>query len=281
MSSAVTDSHVHSEWSWDNPSGSMVRACERAVSAGLPAIAFTELVDHTVFTVVADELDANHPLVTLSDAAGVLRPPPLDLSGYLESVQRCRELFPELRVLSGVELGEPHWHTHEVRQVLDAVAFDRVLGSLHCLPDAGGFREPAGLYGHRAAAEVLRDYLAEVAELVTVSDSFAVLAHIDYPVRSWPEDVAAFEPTHFEEEFRHALSATAAAGLALEVSTKLPLHESILRWWREEGGQAISFGSDAHDPRAVAQNFKEATRIAEAHGFREGQDPLDYWRLSS
>ncbi len=36
------DSHVHSEWSWDTPVGSMVGSCARAAELGLAGIAFTE-----------------------------------------------------------------------------------------------------------------------------------------------------------------------------------------------------------------------------------------------
>ncbi|GAA3264036.1 hypothetical protein [Nonomuraea helvata] len=70
---------------------------------------------------------------------------------------------------------------------------------------------------------------------------------------------------------------TAESGRALEISTRLPLHSTILRWWREEGGQAVTFGSDAHMPSAVAQGFKEAAHMAEAHGFRPGKDLLGIW----
>lgn len=87
-------------------------------------------------------------------------------------------------------MGEPHWHAAATAKVLGAGWFDRLLGSLHCLPDGDGFAEPPGLYGHRAAAEVVREYLAEVARLVTESDVFSVLAHIDYPIRSWPQQRA-------------------------------------------------------------------------------------------
>ena len=33
-----TDSHVHSQWSWDAPGGSMERTCEQALRLGLPAL---------------------------------------------------------------------------------------------------------------------------------------------------------------------------------------------------------------------------------------------------
>lgn len=45
------DNHVHTEWSWDAPAGSMERSCARAAALGLPAIAFTEHLDHTVWRV--------------------------------------------------------------------------------------------------------------------------------------------------------------------------------------------------------------------------------------
>jgi histidinol-phosphatase (PHP family) len=275
------DGHVHSEWSWDAPDGSMERSCARAIELGLPGICFTEHLDHTVWTVALDLLDEGHLLSSMSTPAGLLTPPPFDAAGYLAEVERCRDLFPELRILTGLELGEPHWHGDATARVLASGGFERVLGSLHCLPDHGAFREPPGLYALREPEDVLREYLAEVAALVEACDSFAVLAHIDYPVRSWPAGAGPFDPEAFEDEFRHALRRTAASGRALEINTVVPLHSTILRWWREEGGEAVTFGSDAHDPSQVAQAFADARDLAEAHGFRPGRDPLDFWPRSS
>jgi histidinol-phosphatase (PHP family) len=274
------DSHVHSEWSWDAANGSMEGACARAVDIGLPAIAFTEHLDHTAWTATPSDLAGSDHLASLATAEGLLVPPAFDASGYLESVERCRELFPSLRILSGLEMGEPHWHRDATAAVLAAGQFDRVLGSLHCLPDGDGFSEPPGLFRHRPAAEVLRDYLAEVVRLVEGSAAFSVLAHVDYPARSWPAEAGPFDPSVFEEDFRSALRATAESGKALEVNTALPLHSTVLRWWHDEGGAAITFGSDAHDPSAVARGFSDAAEMAAAHGFRPGSDPFGFWTRS-
>lgn len=272
------DSHVHSDWSWDAPKGSMERSCAQAVDLGLPAIAFTEHLDHTVLTVALDAIDGNDHLAALATPDGLLTPPEFDASAYLEAIEGCRERFPSLRILSGLEVGEPHWHAAATAKVLGAGRFDRVLGSLHCLPDRDGFAEPAGLYGHRAAAGVVRQYLAEVARLVTESDVFSVLAHIDYPIRSWPEhEGGPFDLLAFEGEFRHALRATAQSGRALEINTAIPLHSTVVSWWHEEGGEAVTFGSDAHEPSAVGRGFRDAADMAEAHGFRPGQNPYDFW----
>nr|WP_246266934.1 PHP domain-containing protein [Nonomuraea typhae] len=321
----------------------MERTCEQALALGLPAIAFTEHVDHTIWAVAAalprtaltgsdvpgsaapragglgpggpgpggpglgglDPGDPGDPglgsggldpgglgpsgldsgglglddhLFSLITPDGRLTPPPFDPIGYLEAIERCRDRFPGLRILSGMEVGEPHWHAAAVTKLLAGGGFDRVLGSLHCLPYGDGFAEPPGQYAQRDPADVVRDYLAEIARLVTQSDAFAVLAHIDYPLRYWPEEKAGpFDVLAFQEEFRHALRTTAQSGRALEINTSIPLHPALLGWWHEEGGQAVTFGSDAHEPALLARRFREAADMATAHGFRPGRTPYDFW----
>jgi histidinol-phosphatase (PHP family) len=269
------DSHVHSEWSWDTGVGDMEGSCARALEIGLPAIAFTEHLDHTVWRIELEGPYALETLTSIADPDGLLTPPPFDAAGYLEAIERCRERFPELRILSGAELGEPHRHANQIGRVLSAGRFDLLLGSLHSLPDGDVFAEPWAIYPRRDAHEVMREYLAGIAEMVAQSDIFAVLAHIDYPVRDWPG--ARFDPAAFEGEFRDALRATARSGRALEINTRLPLDPTILGWWRQEGGGAVSFGSDAHEPERVAAGFRDAAAMAEAHGFRPGPSPYDFW----
>ncbi|MEV1171778.1 PHP domain-containing protein [Nonomuraea sp. NPDC049784] len=274
------DGHVHSEWSWDAPDGSMERTCARAVDMGLPAVAFTEHVDFTAWMVIAGELDDHPHLTAFVTSDGTLAPPEFKLDGYLECLQRCRDQFPGLRVISGVELGEPHWYGEEVARLLDAGQFDRVLGSLHCLPVGRQFAEPPNLYRRRPAAEVIREYLAEIPRLIKSSDTFGVLAHIDYPLRYWPAQAGPFDPNAFQEEFRHALRVLADGGRALEVNTRGQLYPEIVRWWRDEGGDAVSFGSDAHSPTGIAHGFTAAAAMVEAQGFRPGRHPHDFWARS-
>jgi histidinol-phosphatase (PHP family) len=272
------DSHVHSEWSWDTAVGDMVGSCEWAMQIGLPAIAFTEHLDHTVWRIAVEGPYVMERLTSLAGPDGLLTPPAFDAGGYLAAIETCRERFPQLHILSGLEVGEPHRHAEQCAQILAAGRFDRVLGSLHTIADQGTFAEPWGIYPHRDAAGVVREYLAGVAEMMSVSGMFSVLAHIDYPVRSWPvERDGPFDPWVFEEEFRHALRVTAQSGRALEVNTRLPLDATILTWWHEEGGDAVTFGSDAHLPPSVAHGFVEAAQMAEAHGFRPGANPYDLW----
>jgi len=132
-------------------------------------------------------------------------------------------------------------------------------------------------YSDQTPDDVVREYLAETLRLVQEFDDFEVLARIDYPVRYWPTDVRPFDPHHFEEEYRHVLRVLASAEKVLEVNTRVPLHPLVLRWWREEGGKAITFASDAHDPASLAAGFDDAVRMAEAARFRPSDDPLAFW----
>ncbi|MPZ72755.1 MAG: PHP domain-containing protein [Nitriliruptorales bacterium] len=276
------DNHVHTEWSWDARAGSMARSCARAIAAGLAAIAFTEHFDITRW-VVAPKLQATLRVhAHLVDKDDHLRPPPLDVGGYLECIERCREQYPQLRILTGVELGEPHWFDTPVQRVLAVGEFDRVLGSLHSIRVGGdawimdeAFADygPDPLHPH----DTVRAYLHEALRMVESPAAFQVLAHIDYPARHWPHRAGPFPLAALEDEHRAVLRALAGSGRALEVNTRLPLAPEVLRWWVEEGGEAVSFGSDAHAPAAVAHGFAAAAAMAEAHGFRRGRHPHDFW----
>ena len=269
------DGHVHSEWSWDARLGSMEGTCARAVERGLPAIAFTEHVDFTPFRAGA-LVGSFGPLVH----EGILTAPQLDVDGYLAGVERCRASFPDLRILTGLEVGQPHRHPEQVAALLARGPFDRVLGSLHCMPDGDAFAEPFTLFPDRPVEPAFRQLLTETARMVETSPHFTVLAHIDYPVRSWPADAEPFDPINFEVELRRVLAALAATERALEINTKVPLHPTVLRWWREEGGRQVTFGSDAHEPWRVGRGLAEAADLASAHGFAAGRRPEDPWVLA-
>ena len=125
----------------------------------------------------------------------------------------------------------------------------------------------------------MRQYFAELERLVEGSDIFEVLAHLDFPRRMWPRAAGPYEERAFEAEYRAVLGALAATDRVLEVNTKSPLASAeLLRWWREAGGRAVSFGSDAHQPWRVGEKFKLAVDVVEAAGFRAGRDRFDFWR---
>jgi histidinol-phosphatase (PHP family) len=236
--------------------------CRRAVELGLPSIAFTEHADW----IRGDE--------AVFDAAG-----------YFECLERCRTRYPSLRILSGVEMGEPHRFKTRAMELI-GMGFDRVLASVHCIDWKGRTADAAhaGFLTPEGAEGMFRWYLGDVLELLRADVPFEVLAHLDYPKRYWP-DTPAYDESLFEDELRTVLREAAKRGVVLEINTTrgrepdryLCPGPRVLRWWRDEGGRAVSFGSDAHRPDHVAAGFGLAREAAAAAGFEPGSDPLAFW----
>jgi histidinol-phosphatase (PHP family) len=252
----------------------MVRTCEQASAVGLPAVAFTE---HLEFT-TAGEGDAITGVA--ADARWWSRIKPLDVAGYLACLEDCRSRFPELRILAGIEAGEVHLFAGSAAAIIHGREWDRVLGSLHAVPYNGRVVAADALFSHVPHDDAMRLYFAELLRLVEESDLFEVLAHPDFPRRYWPSGAHLYREKPFEEEYRTVFRALAASGRVLEINTKSPLSSvELISWWREAGGRAVSFGSDAHLPSRVGGRFKEAVDIVEAAGFRPGRDSFDFWRV--
>jgi histidinol-phosphatase (PHP family) len=245
----------------------MEATCGRARDHGLPAIAFT---DHADFVAIHD---GQHEL---------------DMAGYLGCIERCRSLFPDLRILSGVELGEPHLHPQKAAAVLAAGPLDRVLGSVHCITVDGRPRDLSerGMMTVEAAPGHYRAYLDEVLALARSGQPFEVLAHLDYPRRYWPHGELRLDEADFEEEYRAILREAARRGAVLEVNTTrgaagpraLCPGPTVIGWWRQEGGEEVCFGSDSHEPAKIAAGFAAAAAVVEAIGFRPAADPAAHWR---
>lgn len=276
------DSHVHSEWSWDTggprsgAAGRMRATCAHAVKIGLPTIIFTEHLDIPRTWRAASQDLMPHQQHMLNDD-GLVDFAEFDAAGYFESIDRCRHQFPDLQILTGVEFGQPHLHNVDVSKIIDLSNVDRVNGSLHTLQFGSVRAEPHTLFREHPVETVMWEYLAEIPRMVDASDSFEVITHIDYPIRMWPvSDLGPFDPRQFEEGFREAMRAIAVSERALEMNTRR-LWPWIPQWWAEEGGKTISFGSDAHEPEAIASHFPEAVAMVEQFGFKPGRSHEAFW----
>ena len=224
------DNHVHTEFSYDAGDGSMVASCQRAIELGLPSIAFTEHIDMTPWYVPGPTRPAFLEMGVSLDEAGCVHAPEFDLDGYFESIERCRGQFPELRIFSGVEIGEPHWFPDQTKQLLARGDFERVLGSVHSvdLPDEyrlldEWFRTEAVV--GQAEDDAVRTYLATAIDMIEKNDDFEVFAHIDYLTRQ----IVAAGRTHDPSRFRGRVS-TDPSGSARGRSGTGNQHQSPARF---------------------------------------------------
>jgi histidinol-phosphatase (PHP family) len=230
----------------------MAAMCEAAIARGIREVAFTEHVDFGP-----------------ADPPDYFRP-----EEYLADIENCRASYGDrLTIRAGAELGDPHIFGEQAQAVLERVAFDVVIGSVHYAEgmqvawEAPFFEQPL-----RQAYEA---YFREVVRLAAEGE-FDVLGHLDLVKRDARKFGKVYDgPEPYADMIRAALRSTVERGKGIEINTS-PLRKGqpepcpsleVLRWYRELGGEILTIGSDAHYPDHVGSCFEVALEMARATGF--------------
>jgi histidinol-phosphatase (PHP family) len=196
----------------------------------------------------------------------------LKADAWWDTLHRCREDFRgSLSIRAGIELGEPHLFQTEMEEILGNYPWDYSLGSVHWVGSKTVFDSS---YFTKPPEAAYRTYFREVAKMVAVAD-FDILAHMDVVKRYGYDIYGVYDPLQFESEIREILSICAKRGIALEVNTaplRRPIQQIspspvILSWFREEGGQRVTLGSDAHLSEHVGFGLDSAMSFLRSAGF--------------
>lgn len=250
----VSDSHVHTNCSSD-AADTAASMCESAVRKGLFALTITDHCECGEF-----------------ERGGYGRSVPLSCA---ETQKAARGFSSRLRVLSGVELGEPAQAPGSAERALACGRFDFVLASVH------NVRGKADFYDLDYSAEnvdgLLERYFAELLETVEWG-RFDSLAHLTYPLRYIVGE--SHIPVRMEKwagPVDRILKALIRAKKALEVNTSgfrqkigTPLPDlPILKRYRELGGELVTLGSDAHRLEDVGAGIEAGLHVLQEAGFRD------------
>lgn len=181
----------------------------------------------------------------------------------------------DFMLLKGIEIGLQGISLPKIRKILSEFSFDCVIGSLHLIdghdPYLGEYYKPYGYY------VAYSRYLEEMYSLICRMPDFDILGHYDYIVRYAPYPEVCITYAEFGDMLDPILRFLAENGKTLEINTKTyqlyrgrtPVMDiEILRRFKELGGEAISFGSDAHNISRIGENFGWCREMALAAGFR-------------
>ena len=255
----LCDTHSHTLISPDSHA-SLLNMAWAAVHAGLQEFCVT---DH------CDLLDQDGDPVTTFNWS-------FAIDQYLTVKERLGTRMSLLHL--GLELGSAPYDPAVARAILKEGEdwLDFVLGSLHnWIGEEGGI----DLYGTdftgrpdlcRKAVEHTLDH---TWTLVTkCPDCYDSLAHINYPLRYIHRDGIDLSLDDYEDRVRAIFTEIAKTDHALEVNTHhgtdLDSWFTLLRWYKECGGELVTVGSDAHRPEDVAKGIPEALELLQAAGFR-------------
>jgi histidinol-phosphatase (PHP family) len=256
---ALVDLHVHSSCSADGKS-SIGDYARRAAELGFREVGFCEHVD-------LDPRDQDYGY--------------LDMSRYQQEIAAAQIRQPQVVLRQGVELSYQSRREDEIRAWLADRAWDFVVTSVHLVDYTDGWAiisEPVTTSAYFATHSQRQAYAAYFEELLRAAQSGLgdVIGHFDLVKRFGVQHYGPFEPANFEEEIRNVLRAAIDSGMGLEVNTsglrQLPGEPypglTVLQWYRELGGEILTFGSDTHHLDGLGAGLSEAMALAQAVGFR-------------
>jgi histidinol-phosphatase (PHP family) len=256
---APVDLHVHSTCSGDGAS-SIAEYARRAAALGLEEVGFCEHVDF-------DPRDQDYRY--------------LDPSDYARQIAQARALVPEVQLRQGVEITYQACLEDEIRTWSAVQTWDYVVTSVHLVDYADGWAiisEPGSTGAYFATHSQRQAFLPYFEELLRMAQSGLgdVLGHFDLVKRYGVAHYGPFEPTAFEEEIRAVLRTMIEQGMGLEINTSGLRQRpgepypalTVLRWYRELGGEILTAGSDAHQAGDLGAGISEALGLAVEAGFR-------------
>lgn len=249
------DIHSHSENSPD-ADYLVLKMCEAAMEKRIALFAITDHYDIYLHINDYSALDA-----TLDKA--------------IREISAARDLYRgKLRILAGIELGQPLENQAKAEEVLKSHPFDFVLGSLHNPPGSPDFYlyDPAD-ESYELEKE-LENYFIRL--LATVRwGGFDSAAHLSLPFRYILRHHPDYLFGKWDDYLESIVKALAEQGLALEVNTSGVLNRPSYtmpegRWvkrFKELGGEKLTLGADAHSPQRVGAGILEGMAIAAEAGF--------------
>ncbi len=244
------DYHLHTTHSVDG-FASMSDVCRQAAALGLSEIAITDHLDSNPSDTGAGKFDPQRYLADLT---------PLQT-----------EFAGRLAIKAGVEVGEPQEY-RDITESLAAYPFDVIIGSVHYVGHRGVHAELFDEIPMDQAVEACLDLDLDIATCGLVD----VLGHLDYFQRyTCQRHLPLFDPLRHEKRIREILDAVIRHDLALEVNTSGVRQQpkvcfpgrTILAWYYEMGGRAVTTGSDSHYVEHVGANLGDACRLLRDVGF--------------
>ena len=254
----LCDSHIHSEFSFDGnvPVEEMIK---QGIEKGISVITIT---DHCDVVGIGDK----------NNEFGVVLEEVIPKS--VAETKRAAQLYKnKIKVLTGIELGEPTHFPQKTEFALGLAEFDFILASTHEVRNRKDFYFLE--YNEGNIDILLTEYFNEQLEVVKWN-GFDSLAHFDYPARYIAERTdLKIDYTKHNNIIDEILKILVKNNKALEINTSTiskPLarpmaDRDILNRYKEFGGCLITLGSDAHKKEELGRDLDKGIELLKSLGF--------------
>lgn len=250
------DLHTHHD-RCGHARGGIRQYIEAAIAKGLQIIGIS---DHSPY--FGEAADHAQPRIAMAKS---------EFPCYVEEVLRLKEEYkPKIEVLLGVESDFFPEHVEAYRQNYDKYPFDYIIGSVHQSDGISIFnkRRFKGLSEQEKVRQKEKYY--DLIQKSSRSGMFQILGHIDAMKGFYPKftDIQT-------EAVEDTLKMIAETSMAIEVNTSGKTKD-VGGWYPSDDvleralfhGIDITFGSDAHDPERVGDEWELVGKRLKEIGFR-------------
>ena len=248
-----TDYHLHSKYSFDGCE-EVFAICERAILNGLNEIAITDHLD------IVESSPYDHEF---------------DVKNAYKDIEKAKRIYSKkLIIKTGVELGQPQANPAEYKRFFNDFHPDFVIGSIH------NMENDEDLYYYdwntRDEFEFFDAYIKRMTVLARDYD-YDILGHVTYPLRYiYEARLKPFPLERYHERFKELFKIAIQRGKGIECNTSgliQPIGEtlpplSLLKLYKECGGEIITIGSDAHRIENISKGIKTGEDLIKEAGFK-------------
>ncbi len=260
------DYHMHTSFSTDSLA-SVESMIEAAISNGLKYCCITDHMDYDY---------PSHQTLPSGKKEFELNP-----EAYFTALTHYKEIYKkQIDIGIGIELGlrnEPQQKEKTksyYQKLLSLYPFDFCIGSTHVLNYIDPYESE--YWRDKPEQEALNDYFLSNFENINFYNDFQVYGHFDYIVRYFPSGIRNYLLEDYLDIIDLGLKKGIEKGIGIECNTSGYAHGlsnphpklELLKRYRKLGGEIITIGSDAHSPKQVARNFKQAEELLKEAGFR-------------
>ncbi len=251
------DLNIHSEYSIA-ASCSMEEMVESAIKKKAKVISFTDNID----------------LETSKDKIDIK----FRISDYLKEITSLKYKYSNfLEIYSGIEIGmQPHLGP-KYSQLINKYPFDFVIMSIHDVNGENIIKNR--ILNTKNIKKIYFDYYSQILDCVKSFDDFDVLGHIDFiDTYVLEHSGLPLDPSVYDDMFpiiEDILKVLIEKNKGLELNTSAPRFNlsyfypkpSILKLYKDLGGEIITIGSNANKPENICFKFKKAEKLLKQLGF--------------
>jgi histidinol-phosphatase (PHP family) len=231
---------------------------EAAINEGLKVIG---IADHSPY--FSHEEDQPFPHITMARS---------EFPNYVNEVLRLKELYSgKIDVLLGVESDFFPEHVEVYRQYFDRYPFDYIIGSVHQVDGVSIFKRDRWDGLTEQEKMTTKENYYSLIEQSAKSGMFHILGHIDAMKGYYP----AFSSIQ-TKAIEHTLKVIGEYDMSIEINTSGKTKD-VGGWYPSDDilelakhfGVKVTFGSDAHVPDRVGDEFEIVQKHLKEMGFKE------------